>query len=297
MLSLDNWSETKKETIAFRQSGRFETVVDLDVIGLEKRVSTEYRWHGLERKRGNSFVFQYTLSGEGAIDIHGSTFKLTPRKAFMVEIPGKHCYYLPDHSHKWEFIFITLNGVAAKACWDRLSQRYGPILDIPLESRVIQKVFDIYIGATEKVFEDAYMSSAEAYAFLMECYRLLQPVKATSPFPESMNDALNFIHQHYHEDITIEDIADAAYVSKYYLIKIFQKTLNTTPAQYVTNVRIEKAIELLVNTEFTIRIISEKIGFSNDNYFNKVFKKVVGIPPGEFRKNKHPVPFERIVIH
>jgi YesN/AraC family two-component response regulator len=112
-----------------------------------------------------------------------------------------------------------------------------------------------------------------------------------------MNDALNFIHQHYHEDITIEDIADAAYVSKYYLIKIFQKTLNTTPAQYVTNVRIEKAIELLVNTDFTIRMISEKIGFSNDNYFNKVFKKVVGIPPGEFRKNKHPVPFERIVIH
>ncbi|WP_416147344.1 helix-turn-helix domain-containing protein [Salipaludibacillus sp. HK11] len=296
-MSRENWCNLKQEIIGFRRNEKVETVVDIDVIGLETRNSPEYRWHGRERQGRNSFVFQYTLSGEGAIDIHETTYRLTKGKAFMVEIPGDHCYYLPDHSPEWEFIFITLRGEEAKHCWDRVLQRYGPVLDISLYSRVMEKLFDIYIVASEENFDDAYMSSAESYSFLMECYRLLKPTQAKSEIPDSLNRAVSFINQHYHTYVTIDEIANAANVSKYHLIKLFQKSLNITPGHYVTNKRIEKAIELMVNTDFTIKTIAEKVGFANDNYFNKVFRKVVGIPPGEFRKNKNRMPFERIVIH
>lgn len=293
----DRWSHLKQETIGFRRNEKVETVVDIDVTGMETRSSVEYKWHGLERKESTSFIFQYTLLGEGAIDFADNTYKLTKGKVFMVEIPGDHCYYLPDSSSEWQFIFITLKGEAAKDCWDRILQRHGPVLDIPMESRVIDKLFDIFTIATEGDFEDPYMSSIEAYAFLMECYRLLKPTQAHSDLPDSLNRAINFIYQHYHSYITIEDIANAANVSKYYLIKLFRKSLNITPIQFITNKRIEKAIELLVNTDYTIKMIAEKVGFTNDNYFNKVFKKIVGIPPGEFRKNKNRMPFERIIIH
>lgn len=284
------------ETIGFRSNENLETAVDISSIGLEKVTSEAYSWNGLKRKEKRSFVFQYTLSGEGALFLEGKTQSLNPGQAFIVEIPSSHRYYFPSTSSSWEFIFLTLKGDLAAQCWENMIRRHGHILTISRESDLVRKVFDIYRQAHDKDLVDAYFSSAQAYSFLMEMYRHFKHTKGREEFSRNISEAINYMNKNYVMPLSMEEIAEAANMSKYYFIKRFKEVVDMTPGQYLTKKRIERALELLVHTELTMKDIAEKVGYANDNYFNKAFRKTVGMPPGEFRKNKHRIPFERIVI-
>jgi AraC-like DNA-binding protein len=290
-------AENVYEIIGFRSHDQaLETLVDVHVVGREKVHSPSYRWNGLKREKFENFVFQYTLAGEGAIDIKGDTHQLTPGKVFMVKVPDDHCYYLPSHSKEWEFIFLTLKGQAAAQCWEKITSQFGHVLQVPLEASLIHHLFAIYQQAYDQDLIDSYYASAQAYRFVMECYRYFKQFKTNGHLPDRVARAIQYIETSYQQPLTIEDIADAANLSKYYLIKRFRDTLNMTPIQYVTKVRLEQAINLLRYTDLPIKEIAEKVGYANDNYFNKVFRKVIGIAPGEFRENKEVIPFDRLVI-
>ncbi|MFC0469213.1 AraC family transcriptional regulator [Halalkalibacter kiskunsagensis] len=286
------------ETIGFRTHDQAaETLVDVQVVGREIVTSPAYQWDGLKRGENESFIFQYTISGEGAIDIKGNTYQLKEGQAFMVKVPDEHCYYFPPESSEWEFIFLTLKGQAASACWEKVTSQLGHIVTIPRDSRLMTHVFMIYQQAYDKDLIDQYYASARAYEFIMECYRYFKQFKSKDNLPDRVIRAREFIDTYYYRNaLTIEDIANAAGLSKYYLIKRFKETIHMTPIQYLTKVRLEQAIQLLRYTDVTIKEIAIQVGYANDNYFNKVFRKVVGMSPGEFRNNKHSIPFDRLVI-
>src|SRR5699024_11797941 len=101
----------KHMTYGFRFKGdHLERVAGLNSVGKEYRRNHTYKWDGLERAENDRIVFQYTLSGEGAIRIGNDIHPLKKGSAFFVKIPSDHSYYLPDHSEGWEFIYITIYG-------------------------------------------------------------------------------------------------------------------------------------------------------------------------------------------
>nr|WP_139189719.1 AraC family transcriptional regulator [Evansella caseinilytica] len=285
------------ETIGFRTHDKTaETHVDIYVVGRDNVTSTSYYWDGRKRGEHENFIFQYTLAGEGAIDVGGRTYKLQAGQAFMVGVPGDHCYYLPKESGGWEFIFLTLTGPAAALCWKNITGQFGHVVSIPRDTWLIKDVFSIYQQAHDQNLIDHYYASSRAYAFIMECYRYFRQFKTSENLPDSIARAVHFIQAYYATPLTVEEIASAAGISKYYLIKRFREMMNMTPVQYLTKVRLEKAFELLSYSNDPIKEIAVKVGYANDNYFNKVFRRIVGISPGEFRRNKHSVPFNRLVI-
>ncbi|MGI6707406.1 MAG: AraC family transcriptional regulator [Clostridia bacterium] len=95
-----------------------------------------------------------------------------------------------------------------------------------------------------------------------------------------------YIDRNYTKNISLEDIANKHYISPHYLIHIFKDEMGDTPINYVINRRIDKAKKLLITTQSTVQEISHLVGYENANYFNTLFKKSVGMTPGEFRK-KH----------
>lgn len=273
-----------------------ETYVDMFVVGQEKATSTEYKWDGLERKDANHFIFQYTLSGFGEIRIGQEVFTVNVGQAFMVEVPGDHCYYLPPTSQEWEFIFLTLQGEAAATCWRNITRRFGHVLTIPMSSDLIGIVQHMYEQAYKEQIRDPYEASIHAYTFVMECYRFFQQFGEDRHVPDHVNCAVHFIQTHYHQTISVDGIAAVAHTSKYHLIKQFRESMHMTPGQFVTKTRLEKAFDLLHQTNLPIKEIATQVGYANDNYFNKAFRKVVGISPGKFRQDRHKVPFNRLLI-
>jgi len=101
---------------------------------------------------------------------------------------------------------------------------------------------------------------------------------------EHLSRAVDYIAVNYAEELTLNKVADAIYISAFYLSHLFRKELNTTFSDYLCKIRIEKAKEFLKNgDDMRINEIAEKTGFNNPNYFAKTFRKIAGVAPKEYR--------------
>lgn len=99
-----------------------------------------------------------------------------------------------------------------------------------------------------------------------------------------VRDALSYIKKHYNENISLTDVAEYANVNKSYLCDVFKKEQNVTIINYMTNLRIEKAKELLLHTDMKMYEISVEVGYNDYTYFSQIFKRNTGSTLSEFRK-------------
>lgn len=97
---------------------------------------------------------------------------------------------------------------------------------------------------------------------------------------------MQYIHQNYPYDISLDDVAAHAGVSKSTVLNLFRKYLHVTPINYLINYRLNEAALLLSKTEKKINTISVETGFNNVDYFCRLFKRHYHVTPGEYRKRK-----------
>ncbi|CAM3102696.1 response regulator [Paenibacillus sediminis] len=100
-------------------------------------------------------------------------------------------------------------------------------------------------------------------------------------------DIARYVERNYHEDISLQDIASRFYLSREYISRKFKQQFGVTLSDYLGNIRIEKAKVLLLNPQLRISQIAEMVGYQDEKYFSKVFKKIEGITPNDFRKQSH----------
>ena len=93
-----------------------------------------------------------------------------------------------------------------------------------------------------------------------------------------------YIHKNYEEKLTLEQIAEAANISKRECLRCFRETLHMTPFHYLMEYRVRKASECLRNSNTSISEIGYQCGFSSTSYFTKLFRQLRGITPSEYRK-------------
>lgn len=95
---------------------------------------------------------------------------------------------------------------------------------------------------------------------------------------------ISYIHRNFGDKLTLEGIASAANISTREANRIFQKTIQQTPFEYLMSYRLIKAKELLSDTDLPITEISYRCGFTDSTYMGKQFKKNFGTTPSAFRK-------------
>jgi Response regulator containing CheY-like receiver domain and AraC-type DNA-binding domain len=95
--------------------------------------------------------------------------------------------------------------------------------------------------------------------------------------------AIQYIHDHFRENITLKDIADHLQISESYLTKIFRAKTSYSVVEYITQYRLKQAIELLMDAGVKIYEIAGNVGYQDSRYFSTLFKKEMGLTPSEFR--------------
>ena len=95
---------------------------------------------------------------------------------------------------------------------------------------------------------------------------------------------IEYLQHHYNEEVNLNQIASALHYSPSYLTKIFVQQYDTTPSKYMISLRMQKAQQLLAhNPELSVRQIGETVGYPEQGYFSRIFKKYVGVSPLEYR--------------
>lgn len=108
----------------------------------------------------------------------------------------------------------------------------------------------------------------------------------------SMQAAIRYINECYMQKITLDDVAKQVFLNRTYVSQLFKKHLNVSFVDYLESVRISHAKDLLVNTQLSVSQVSERVGYANQSYFTKVFKRNTGFSPQSYRQlavyNKTP---------
>ena len=101
---------------------------------------------------------------------------------------------------------------------------------------------------------------------------------------ERINTLIDYISAHYSEKISTADLARLCYVSEGHLCRFFRENIGKSATEYINEFRIEKASVMLTNTDESITSIALMSGFEDLNYFSRIFRKIKGKSPMEYRK-------------
>lgn len=157
-----------------------------------------------------------------------------------------------------------------------------------LMSRYLNRESQLKRGFPDDVFDDLknIESRGEARKYIHGyLFEILQALKEqrSSKHPDIMDKAIQYIHENYCDNLTLDQVAYEVGFSTYYFGKLFKKTFGVTFTDYLTSFRVAQAKELLRDPMLTVKCITYRVGFMDPNYFTRVFKKSEGVTPTEYR--------------
>lgn len=258
------------------------SLLTLKGIGLQYVDDHSYSWDNRNRKDSHCII-QYCIDGEGAIEIDGIDHPLHKGDAFIIDIPGASHYHLPKHSSHWEFIYLEFSKECLPLLW-KIHRTIGPVVHFTENSLIFDRIMEIYNMALRNDLKSYFENSRISYDLWMQITEYVMTSSAVEI--SKVDHAKAYIDQYYYrDDLNLDFVADCTGMSKYYLCKEFHKKYGVSPGKYLRELRISQACRLLMtNSEHTLQEIAEMVGYSNNNYFGKVFKAEKGISPDKYRK-------------
>jgi AraC family transcriptional regulator of arabinose operon len=263
--------------------------------GYQEVTEPEYYWDGMKRIDGPLYLFQYTVSGFGHFRLGEQTHEIHAGTAFLAEIPGDHHYCLPRLSDHWSFYFVLFRQQHLQGLWNELQQTVGVTPSFEPSSAVVHALRSLYAEARSNQIKSSYQASSLIYRFIMELMQsstAQQQEKANWPPP--IRQAAAYMEAEFHRLQSLDDVALAAGLSNYYFARMFTQTTGISPMDYVTKLRIEKAVELLRSSSLSVEEIAFAVGYASGSYFSKVFRSRVGFPPADFRLAKELPSIDRL---
>ena len=234
------------------------------------------------------FFVKYTLKGKGTLEINNQVLSLKPGVLTGFE-PGTAHHYTADPTDPMEHIFITFIGQQASELFHKsaLSQRHFiEASDPEAIVAMCQKILDL--GLQKPAFSQEICCSY-LHILLLEYASHFSCL--TSNIPISMKTfqrCKRYIDNNFSTILSPNHVADQCDLDVRYLAFLFKKYGNNTPSEYITRLKMNKAANLLLTTDFKIKDIAYHVGFYDPYHFSKIFKKTNGQSPKKYRSDHMP---------
>lgn len=239
------------------------------------RSGKESRW--VEDKHSHPyFEFIYFFNAKAQIEVPEGKVDLVPYD-LIVYPPFVTHHEFPDLKYPQEIICIA----AEIESQDTMNTSFK-ISDI---NGVIRWLFEQSFEEFNKK-QEAHEEIIINYikAILLHSYRYFKSDIAQNI--DILHASINFIQEHLHEPISIEQLTSISCVSKSYLSRIFLKRVGMSPMRYLNSVRVEEAKKMLIDSKLTIGEVALKVGYRDPLYFSRVFNRLTGCSPIAFRKGE-----------
>ncbi|MEI7026042.1 helix-turn-helix transcriptional regulator [Paenibacillus sp. y28] len=229
----------------------------------------------------------YTLSGSGKLRYAGKTYSLPAGHAFWIDCMEPQYYEGADRDLLW----VYFNGAASRAYYEQFVRiGTGPVLPLAADRTVPDCIRELLKLHREKDVRAELLSSQHIIQLLTVL--LLSAMgrgDARHPgwMPAYVEQAMNSLEQRYADQWTLDQLAVLCLVSNYHLAREFKKYTGFAPHEYLANLRITAAKQLLVLSDMPVAAISQHVGHTNVSHFISLFKQEEGVTPLAYRKQWH----------
>ncbi len=230
------------------------------------------------------YLLHHIICGRGCYRMGGKEYHLKSGDTFLL-FPQVESSYQADRQEPWEYAWV---GFAGNDAYSMIANtdfsREHPVLNqSDISEELFEKIRAVY-EANGNTFQDAVSMTGAVYSlmgFLMKHTKgERRPANLQADYVER---AKQYIAEQYSYPISVEDVADYTGVSRSYLFRLFQGMMNQSPKEYLLQYRIGQACQLLNQTDLTVGSIAHSVGFEDNLYFSKVFKKYKSCTPSEYR--------------
>jgi len=249
-----------------------------------------------------SYEMVYIKKGNAVFEISGEQVFIGPNDIIIIK-PKQYHKFIVKSEPVCEFLVLSFKFE---------SQKNNEFSDVPLEDflnfvssketgpyislKVSQK--NEIITLLNRIFKERESNEIGSeflnYLLVLELFVLISralkmewenSIKQKSPkLKELIKISVNYIHNNFERDISLGDIAKFVFLSPSYFTRAFKEEMGISPISYLLKVRVERAKELLAETEHKISDIALSVGFSNQQRFNEIFKKYEKVTPLQYRK-------------
>lgn len=245
----------------------------------------------------NHYLLHHIIRGRGCYRMERKEYYLKAGDTFLL-FPRVESSYQADAEEPWEYAWVGFAGNDAYSMIAKTDfSKENPVIDqSDISEELFAKLRAVY-EANGNTFQDAVSMTGALYSlmgFLMKNSR--GEKKSANLQADYVERARQYIAEQYSYPITVEDVADYTGVSRSYLFRLFQGAMNQSPKEYLLEYRIGQACQLLNQTDLPVGSIAHSVGFVDNLYFSKVFKKYKNCTPSEYRGTQSRIE-EREVHH
>ena len=253
--------------------------------------------YSMEREGYYIYLLNFTLGGRGAMTYGGREYALETGDLLFINCAEKHAFSSAEGN--WEFVYIHVNGLGIRSLYDRFCSAFGNVchgytgkyfcaslarlqaLLATFPQKRQEKSINVYLNETR-----ACDVSEIVYGILMDTARAVAQNNSEKPYALTL--ALDYIQKNFQRNLSLEEIAQKAYLSKYHFERVFTENMGETVHRYISDLRLNRAMWLLKTTEKPIADVAAEVGYSDAQALTKLFKKSLGQTPAAYRKNGDP---------
>lgn len=230
------------------------------------------------------FLIAFIKQGRGILEVEDKKFELNS-KNILVMFPNKRIYYNSYPGSIWTVKWLGLYGPLTYTYLEAIGvTSQNPIINLE-NTESIENIIDTII---RKSYEKDLSSKIDCISLLHRFFAELVNEKQVIPHKvDYVEQAINFMKYNYERGISSADVAKNLNIDRTHFAKLFKKETGYTPTEWLNNLRLKRALQLLEIPNISIGEISFSIGIFEPFYFSRFFKKAIGCSPLEYRKNKN----------
>lgn len=236
-----------------------------------------------DRSNKDSYELFYTLDGCGTIEQGGKRTELYRGSALLIDCRTPQRYRTAQTAERWHHLWAHIDGAGVDEFAKLLE--VDALQPVYVAEPIVRKHMTAIATNLEHpgVLPTTVIGLA-IHSLLAEMVGAASADGESAAGDEAIRRACTLIETAYSEDLSLDDIAASANVSKSYLLKLFRQHVGTTPYEYLVRYRITRAKELLAETDERIGTIALAVGFNSESNFSYRFSKMVGQSPRAYRE-------------
>lgn len=238
--------------------------------------------HISRRYNLESFLFFVVTKGKGRLTYHGQSFSLITGDCVFLDCLEEY-EHESSESDPWELSWVHFYGGQAPVFYRHFLELGGNFLFHPANLSIFLDTLNILFrtqknpGNSGEILSHRYLTDLVAL-----CIGEIGNT-GTDSITEKIYDIQNYLDLHFAEKISLDDLSERYFISKFHLSREFKKLTGTTIGNYLTAKRVSHAKTQLRFTNLPLDAIARECGLSDTSYFVKVFKNAEGMTPGEYR--------------
>lgn len=231
------------------------------------------------------FYLMYMLSGEMSLTVKGESFSFGSGDAIIIPPHTAYMYTNGESGTPIHYLWMHFTGSKCNELITSCGITPSTVLKIGLTNQIIDKFDELFFEFINRTDRFNVSTATLVQYIIMTIGGLL--VNSAKNEPKRLYKSVEYIHAHLKEPLFIEDLAKMEFLSPSRYRQLFYIRMGRSPVEYITLQRIYRACELLSQGDIPLSRVAEMCGYTDRLYFQRVFKKVIGVPPGEYKKRFH----------